>query len=120
VRIKKTPFAGTRFQTAGHQGAAKDVAAKHENQAYRPGHHHRAHPHHHPVGVPRLQVRQQVRSGVVGLTDGPVPAPAREDHVEFCFALLVVVSSPALIILGGHQRELFLMSVLIAVGLVGK
>jgi hypothetical protein len=61
--LKKTRFAGTGFQTAGHQRAAKDVAPKHEDQADRPGHHHRADPHHHPVGVPRLQVRQQVRRG---------------------------------------------------------
>jgi hypothetical protein len=53
----------------------------------------------------------------------PALAPARRRrlHVEFFASLVVVLSRPAPIILGVHQiRESFLMSVLIAVGLVGK
>ena len=73
--------AGTRFQAAGHPGAAKDVAAEHEDQADRPGHHHCAHPYHHPVGMPRLQM-------------------LISDDEMGSFALLVVES---LIILGDHR-----------------
>ena len=78
------------------------MAPKHEDQADRPGHHNRAHPHHHPVGVPRFQVRQQVRSGG-GTYRWAVPGTG-EKKTMWSFALLVVVLSPALIILGDHQR----------------
>jgi hypothetical protein len=61
-------FAGTRFQTAGYQGAEKDVAAEHENQANCPRHHHRAHPYHHPVCLPRLQMPLRANSLITGFT----------------------------------------------------
>ena len=67
-------FAGTRFQTAGHTGAEEDVATEYEDQAHRSGHNHRAHPHHHPVRVPWLQL-QQVRIWL---------------EMAFCFALSIV------------------------------
>lgn len=53
---------GPGFQAARNTGEEKDVATKHEDQADRPGHHRRAHPHHNPVGVPRIQLRQEVRT----------------------------------------------------------
>ena len=55
-------ISGPRFQAARNTGEEKDVATKHEDQADRPGHHRRAHPHHNPVGVPRIQLRQEVRT----------------------------------------------------------
>lgn len=48
------------------------------------------------------------------------PAPARRRPCGVSFALLAVVLSPALIILDQIIRELFLMSVLIAVGWLGS
>jgi hypothetical protein len=61
-------FAGTRFQTAGYQGAEKDVAAEHENQANCPRHHHRAHSYHHPICLPRFQMPLRADSLITGFT----------------------------------------------------
>nr|ACG34366.1 vesicle-associated membrane protein 725 [Zea mays] len=114
------------FRQQGHQGAAEDVAPKHEDQADRAGHHHRAHPHHHPVGVPWLQARQQVRRGTYGWPCPALPCPGTCEKEEttcgvfFCFFSRRVKSSCADNSWWSPDKESFLVSVLIAVGWSGN
>lgn len=99
VLKSKLWVAGTRFQTAGYKGAAKDVVTKHEDQADRPGHHHRAHPHHHPVRVPWLQVQVRVlasQSSTFTLPPIIPPIPGEKKDHMFFFVLLVMSPAPIL------------------------